>query len=55
MGQFDFVRMALMPKWHPQGFAKTAGMEDEPEQGRVSIGGTGVDTRVTAGTPGNRL
>ncbi|SRR5580765_3205726 len=40
MGQFDFVRMALTPKFRPQTFGEQAGIDD-PEQGKASIGGTG--------------
>ena len=39
MGQFDFMRMAMMPKFRPAGEALQAAMGD-PEAGKVSIGGT---------------
>lgn len=42
MPYFDFVRMAMLPKWRPENpFGQTATMQDTPEQGLASIGGTG--------------
>jgi hypothetical protein len=41
MPYFDFVRMAMMPRIRPIGSDLSATMQDEPEQGVASIGGTG--------------
>lgn len=40
MPQFEFMRMAMMPKIRPSGEALGAQI-DSPEAGKVSIGGTG--------------
>jgi hypothetical protein len=58
MGQFDFVRMSLTPKFRPPGEALQASLTgEEPEQGKVSIGGTGggvIDLNYSMSTNINR-